>query len=483
MRKILRTIATLCATFAVGISTSAQSTITMDAETLELTELANPDGQALPGKTVTSSDGKVTLTLQKGDGRSNPTYKVATGTTLSCVNVYAANNSTANGNTMTLSIPESSTEVMTQIKLVLTGTVNANATFTCSAGSIAFSDDKTTAVWTGSAKSVTIATAAITATTSYIITKVHEFQVTLGAATGGSTGGGSTETDPVYDGFTLSATTLSAQEGDKVASKSLTIDDMTLSFSGAAAYFHKGEEQGVVLPNNNIIMLAMPEGKFCSIKLYTATETAGSSNSFGGDLMASEGEVTYDSAEKCFVWTPDPTGDNNPLMFFAFGGTVFIRNVVAVKHEPIAVAAPVFSIPSGEVEAGTTVSVTAEAGAKIYYQNWGYWIEYTTPFVIEEDRDITVKAMVGLSESETVTATYIVSTPTRLQSVEASSATAIGINGAVKVNTAEPTSVEVYDAAGTHIHTAVVDGQRSIALPCGMYLVRIKNTTHKVVVR
>lgn len=78
------------------------------------------------------------------------------------------------------------------------------------------------------------------------------------------------------------------------------------------------------------------------------------------------------------------------------------------------VAAPVFSIEDGEVEKGTTVSLScATEGAKIYYradgsdpsdQSW----EYTSPIVINSDVTIKAIAIIAHQFSDISTATYTV---------------------------------------------------------------------------
>lgn len=80
------------------------------------------------------------------------------------------------------------------------------------------------------------------------------------------------------------------------------------------------------------------------------------------------------------------------------------------------VAAPVFSLADGEVEKGTTVSLScATEGAKIYYradgsdpsdQSW----EYTSPIVINSDVTIRAIAIIEHLTSEITTATYTLKT-------------------------------------------------------------------------
>lgn len=72
-------------------------------------------------------------------------------------------------------------------------------------------------------------------------------------------------------------------------------------------------------------------------------------------------------------------------------------------------AAPEFSVPSGEVDKGTSVSLRcATEGAKIYYTtgDLGANIPYETPFIINSD--ITIRAMSAKDgkESDIVSATY-----------------------------------------------------------------------------
>ena len=67
----------------------------------------------------------------------------------------------------------------------------------------------------------------------------------------------------------------------------------------------------------------------------------------------------------------------------------YFYNVV----EPIAVKTPVFSIPSGEVEEGSELSIICSTpDAVIYYTVDGVTQEYTEPLIINEDTDISAYA-------------------------------------------------------------------------------------------
>lgn len=163
---------------------------------------------------------------------------------------------------------------------------------------------------------------------------------------------------------------------------------------------------------NNTMTISVNENGY---KIHSVKFTKGYGTSFpSGEKMGTYTDGTWngrtwtapaDGVVTEFSWTPGATVN---------AGSVIVTYIV--DPEAILTAAtPVFSVESGEVEAGTEVEITTRTeGATIYYTLDGTEPDeeseqYFTPIVIEENTTINAIAIrTDMYRSEIATATYTV---------------------------------------------------------------------------
>lgn len=170
-----------------------------------------------------------------------------------------------------------------------------------------------------------------------------------------------------------------------------------------------------------------------------------------------------------------------------YKGTVQLYPV-SVEQVLEQVAAPSFSLEGGEYEGDQELTLSCETeGATILYTiNGGEEQTYTEAIQLTTG-EYTIVAWAtkeGMTDSETVTAEYVITELVGVDSVNMNKAAVYATEGGISVTVLSETAVGVYNTVGQLVKSVVVaEGETTVSLASGLYIVKAGERAVKVIVK